>query len=72
MIILQSSRDGRGSPSLLPEEITLDYIEVTAIPPLPLWLLLEADKDTQNQQTKKTENKEDVSNIWLVDQKNRL
>ncbi|XP_042889042.1 dmX-like protein 2 isoform X6 [Penaeus japonicus] len=55
-----SSRDGRGSPSLLPEEITLDYIEVTAIPPLPLWLLLEADKDTQNQQTKKTENKEDT------------
>lgn len=45
---------------------------MTAIPPLPLWLLLEADKDTQNQQTKKTENKEDVSNILLVDKKNGL
>ncbi|KAK8379722.1 hypothetical protein O3P69_019607 [Scylla paramamosain] len=39
---------GRGSITLLAEELTLDYIEVTAIPPLPLWLLLEADKDTQN------------------------
>ncbi|XP_069937728.1 dmX-like protein 1, partial [Cherax quadricarinatus] len=55
-----TSRDGRGSVTLLPEELTLDYIEVTAIPPLPLWLLLEADKDTQNQQTKKTDNKEDT------------
>ncbi|XP_050731976.1 dmX-like protein 2 isoform X2 [Eriocheir sinensis] len=41
---------GRGSITLLAEELTLDYIEVTAIPPLPLWLLLEADRDTANQQ----------------------
>ncbi|KAK7072832.1 DmX-like protein 1 [Halocaridina rubra] len=54
------SREGRGSPTLLPEELTLDYIEVTAIPPLPLWLLLEADKDTQTHQTKKADNKEDT------------
>ncbi|XP_068239086.1 dmX-like protein 2 isoform X2 [Palaemon carinicauda] len=54
------SRDGRGSPTLLPEELTLDYIEVTSIPPLPLWLLLEADKDTQTHQTKKTDNKEET------------
>lgn len=46
---------------MLPEELTLDYIEVTAIPPLPLWLLLEADKDTQNHQAKKADNKEEVS-----------
>nr|XP_045610736.1 dmX-like protein 2 [Procambarus clarkii] len=55
-----TSREGRGSVSLLPEELTLDYIEVTAIPPLPLWLLLEADKDTQSQQTKTTDNKEET------------
>ncbi|KAG7176585.1 DmX-like protein 1-like, partial [Homarus americanus] len=55
-----SSREGRGSQSLLPEELTLDYIEVTAIPPLPLWLLLEADKDTQNQQAKNADIEEDT------------
>ncbi|XP_071522289.1 dmX-like protein 2 [Panulirus ornatus] len=55
-----ASREGRGSLTMLPEELTLDYIEVTAIPPLPLWLLLEADKDTQNHQAKKADNKEDT------------
>lgn len=61
MLCPQGSKEGRGSLTLMPEELTLDYIEVTAIPPLPLWLLLEADKDTQNHQAKKTDNKEDVS-----------
>ncbi|KAK3861276.1 hypothetical protein Pcinc_032726 [Petrolisthes cinctipes] len=54
------SKEGRSSLTLMPEELTLDYIEVTAIPPLPLWLLLEADKDTQNNQAKKTDNKEET------------
>ncbi|XP_076053753.1 rabconnectin-3 alpha isoform X2 [Oratosquilla oratoria] len=55
------SREGRGSLSLRPEELTLDYVEITAIPPLPLWLLLEADKDIQCQHTvAKAEKKEDT------------
>ena len=44
-----------------PDELTLDYIEVKAIPPLPLWLLLIADKETQSLQPAKMDNKEDVS-----------
>lgn len=29
-----------------PEELTLDYAEITSIPPLPLWTLLAAEKET--------------------------
>ena len=29
----------------MPEELTLDYAEITSIPPLPLWTLLAADKE---------------------------
>lgn len=29
----------------MPEELTLDYAEITSIPPLPLWTLLDADKE---------------------------
>lgn len=36
----------------MPEELTLDYAEITSIPPLPLWTLLAADKEeTGVQQT---------------------
>lgn len=39
----------------MPEEVTLDYAEITSIPPLPLWTLLEADKEmlaAQNEEKK--------------------
>lgn len=36
----------RGSTTAIPEELTLDYAEITSIPPLPLWTLLAADKET--------------------------
>ena len=29
----------------MPEEITLNYSEIRSVPPLPLWLLLAADKE---------------------------
>ena len=61
---LQGSREGRGSLTV-PEELTLDYMEVKAIPPLPLWLLLEADKESQHQ-TKSNDVKEDVSNNYQL------
>ena len=35
----------RSSTSAMPEEITLDYSEIRSVPPLPLWLLLAADKE---------------------------
>lgn len=38
--------------SQIPEELTLDYAEITSIPPLPLWTLLAADKENISQQQK--------------------
>lgn len=44
----------------LPEELTLDYAEITSIPPLPLWTLLAADRElsqsAQNAEEKKVRN----------------
>lgn len=44
----------------MPEELTLDYAEITSIPPLPLWTLLDADKELtgmvqQNEEVKVSE-----------------
>ena len=38
----------RSSTSAMPEEIMLDYSEIRSVPPLPLWLLLAADKEKGN------------------------
>lgn len=35
------------TPSV-PKELTLDYTEISAVPPLPLWLLLAADQGSAN------------------------
>ncbi|CAB0020600.1 unnamed protein product [Nesidiocoris tenuis] len=40
-----SPLEQRGSTTAIPEELTLDYAEITSIPPLPLWTLLAADKE---------------------------
>lgn len=32
----------------VPKEVTLDYAEISAVPPLPLWLLLAADQGSAN------------------------
>ncbi|XP_046448229.1 dmX-like protein 2 isoform X2 [Daphnia pulex] len=34
--------------SSVPKELTLDYTEISAVPPLPLWLLLAADQGSAN------------------------
>lgn len=47
-----SPLEGRGSTTQIPEELTLDYAEITSIPPLPLWTLLAADKENIIQQQK--------------------
>jgi hypothetical protein len=46
----------RGSTTAIPEELTLDYAEITSIPPLPLWTLLAADKETANTKQKHNDN----------------
>ena len=38
----------RASVSGMPEEVHLDYTEINSIPPLPLWTLLAADKESGN------------------------
>ncbi|CAG0916295.1 unnamed protein product [Notodromas monacha] len=42
------SGGGRGiaTDTVVPEELTLDYVEISSIPPLPLWVLLQADSET--------------------------
>ncbi|KFM72487.1 DmX-like protein 2, partial [Stegodyphus mimosarum] len=44
-----SPNDQRGSISVFPEEVTLDYVEIQSIPPLPLFTLLATDKETHMQ-----------------------
>lgn len=39
----------------IPEELTLDYAEITSIPPLPLWTLLAADKETAGLKAQQSE-----------------
>ena len=41
-----SPGDNRKGSFTMPEEVTLDYTEISSIPPLPLWTLLAADKET--------------------------
>jgi len=43
-----SPLEQRGSTTAIPEEVTLDYAEISSIPPLPLWTLLAADKEMYN------------------------
>ncbi len=46
---LSPGGEGPGSVSGgggIPEELTLDYAEISSVPPLPLWTLLAADKET--------------------------
>ena len=38
----------RTSVGGMPEELTLDYTEISSIPPLPLWTLLAADHEVSS------------------------
>lgn len=49
----------------LPEELTLDYAEITSIPPLPLWTLLAADKEITGLQQTKEESKVVEYDVYL-------
>ncbi|XP_043473124.1 dmX-like protein 2 isoform X3 [Leptopilina heterotoma] len=58
-----SPLEPRGSTTQIPEELTLDYAEITSISPLPLWTLLIADKET-NTAIQQKEDKEDYNELF--------
>ena len=52
-----SRENQRTSTSGMPEELALDYSEIHSVAPLPLWMLLEADKEKgSNTETQKEYN----------------
>ncbi|KAG4080274.1 hypothetical protein HA402_010766 [Bradysia odoriphaga] len=59
-----SPLEQRGSMTQMPEELTLDYAEITSIPPLPLWTLLAADKEVSGISTKKKEESKDYNELF--------
>lgn len=58
-----SPLEPRGSTTQIPEELTLDYAEITSISPLPLWTLLIADKET-NTIIQQKEDKQDYNELF--------
>ncbi|XP_062554540.1 dmX-like protein 2 isoform X3 [Armigeres subalbatus] len=48
----------------IPEELTLDYAEITSIPPLPLWTLLAADKETIGTTAQQSEDVKDYNDLF--------
>ncbi|XP_058830024.1 dmX-like protein 2 isoform X2 [Topomyia yanbarensis] len=59
-----SPLEARGSTTQIPEELTLDYAEITSIPPLPLWTLLAADKETVGIATQQNEEIKDYNELF--------
>lgn len=59
-----SPLEQRGSTTAIPEELTLDYAEITSIPPLPLWTLLAADKETPTMSSQMSEDQQDYSDLF--------
>ncbi|XP_053676697.1 dmX-like protein 1 [Anopheles nili] len=57
-----SPLEPRGSTTQIPEELTLDYAEITSIPPLPLWTLLAADKESTSNNLQ--QNDEDYNELF--------
>lgn len=63
-----SPGEQRGSTSQIPEELMLDYDEITSIPPLPLWVLLSADKEGSILLSKpQKENSKDYDELFDLD-----
>ncbi|KAG8181368.1 hypothetical protein JTE90_008839 [Oedothorax gibbosus] len=52
---LPHSPNERGSVSVFPEEVTLDYVEIQSIPPLPLFTLISSDKEVHMQASPSTQ-----------------
>ncbi|XP_069965712.1 dmX-like protein 2 isoform X2 [Bactrocera oleae] len=58
------STEHRGSTTQVPEELMLDYTEITSIPPLPLWVLLNADNEFPGQGMNALENGKDYNELF--------
>ncbi|KAI8034003.1 hypothetical protein M5D96_013248 [Drosophila gunungcola] len=54
----------RGSTTQIPEELMLDYAEINSIPPLPLWVLLNADRETPGQSNNYAEGDKDYDELF--------
>uniref|UniRef100_A0A182NDD9 RAVE complex protein Rav1 C-terminal domain-containing protein n=1 Tax=Anopheles dirus TaxID=7168 RepID=A0A182NDD9_9DIPT len=48
----------------IPEELTLDYAEITSIPPLPLWTLLAADKESTSNNLQQNDEVKDYNELF--------
>ncbi|XP_059484944.1 dmX-like protein 2 [Neocloeon triangulifer] len=59
-----SPLEPRGSTTAIPEELMLDYAEITSIPPLPLWTLLAADKETPSTGKHTTEDSQNYNDLF--------
>ncbi|XP_037805529.1 dmX-like protein 2 [Lucilia sericata] len=59
--------DHRGSTTQIPEELMLDYAEITSIPPLPLWVLLNADKESAGQGNVLPDDAKDYDQLFEMD-----
>lgn len=59
-----SPLEQRGSTTAIPEELTLDYAEITSIPPLPLWTLLAADRETASSAAQNSEDQTDYNDLF--------
>ncbi|XP_055842018.1 dmX-like protein 2 isoform X1 [Episyrphus balteatus] len=62
-----SPNEPRGSTTQIPEELMLDYAEITSIPPLPLWVLLSADKEGSGQGKQQKEEVKDYDELFDMD-----
>uniref|UniRef100_A0A182RIV1 RAVE complex protein Rav1 C-terminal domain-containing protein n=1 Tax=Anopheles funestus TaxID=62324 RepID=A0A182RIV1_ANOFN len=59
-----SPLEPRGSTTQIPEELTLDYAEITSIPPLPLWTLLAADKESTSSNLQQNDEVKDYNELF--------
>jgi len=63
-LLATSPMEPRGSTTAIPEELMLDYAEITSIPPLPLWTLLAADKENASTALKLAEDEKDYNELF--------
>lgn len=54
----------RGSTTQIPEELMLDYAEINSIPPLPLWVLLNADREQPGKPTNAADGDKDYDELF--------
>lgn len=61
-----SPNEQRASVSVFPEEVTLDYVEIQSIPPLPLFTLLATDKEVHVQPSPSSLEDQTLDSVCLL------